>query len=81
MAWNRKQRLLICKNSGGGVVVEGAPRPGDSSYEIIDKPDGKHLVMNGGNHDFGLILEEANCMSDAIAAAERWRLVVAVMES
>jgi hypothetical protein len=83
--WNRPQKLLLCKKRGldgnSGVSIESAPIPEGSSYEIVTYPDGLHLTMNQGTHDFGLIIDQADTMGEAILKAQEWRPVVAVMES
>lgn len=77
---HRKQNLLLCKWSGG-VSIESAPLgPGDGR-ELVQKDDGLHLMMNEKTHDFGLIIDRADNMLDAILKAQEWRAVVAVMES
>jgi hypothetical protein len=84
MSWlaeyRRKQELLVCKGRMGVVSIQTPPQPG-GGYEYVEKEDGTHLMMNERTHDFGLVVDRANSMADAISKAQNWRAVVSVMES
>jgi len=77
------KKYIFCMKNGEVSIQQDLTREfPNGSYKIVDFLDGtRHLTMNGGTHDFGVILEEhEGTIFEAIDIVQRLRAVVAVME-
>ena len=74
--------FIICKHHTGCISVESVPNDWvDSAYKVVKCSDGPHFMMKNENYDYGLVLDDADTITDAMALAEKWRTVASVMES